>query len=197
MKVDGVGHLFGPLADGPFPEHYEPLESPVSVNPMSKQRINPVARLGHLEKGQLPEDGSPGGDARILVATTIRTQELYETGSLTRRQPVLLELMPQMFVEISQELAKEKGVKNGGKVIVSSARGKVWAKALVTERLRPFTIAGSTVHQVSMPWCFGWRYPADGSGGDSANLLGPWFFDPNATEPEVKAFMVDISKAAE
>ncbi len=132
-----------------------------------------------------------------IVATTIRTLEHYETGSMTRRQPALLGLIPQMFVEMSEELAREKGIKNGDKVIVSSARGRLWAKAVVTKRCRPFMVGGSTVHQVSLPWCFGWRYPEDGSGGDSANLLGPWFFDPNATEPEVKAFMVDIAKASE
>ncbi len=198
MKIDGVGHIFGPLADGPFPEHYEPMESPVIANPMSKQRINPVAKLDYMDKDELPVDLSVGGNMPYpIVATTIRTQELYETGSSTRRQPGLLEMMPQMFVEMSEELAQEKNIQNGDKVIVSSARGKLWAKALVTKRFKPFKVAGSTVHQVGMPWCFGWRCPEDGSGGDSSNLLGPSFFDPNATEPEVKAFMVDISRVEE
>jgi formate dehydrogenase major subunit len=158
MKIDGVGHIFGPLADGPFPEHYEPMESPVIANPMSKQRINPVAKLDYMDKDELPVDLSVGGNMLYpIVATTIRTQELYETGSSTRRQPGLLEMMPQMFVEMSEELAQEKNIQNGDKVIVSSARGKLWAKALVTKRFKPFKVAGSTVHQVGMPWCFGWR----------------------------------------
>jgi len=100
-----------------------------------------------------------------------------------------------MFVEMSMELAKEKGIDNGDKVIVTSARGELWAVAMVTNRFRPFKIANSTVHQVGLPWHFGWQYPEDGSGGDSANLLTPTIGDANTMIPESKAFMVNVVKA--
>ena len=104
-------------------------------------------------------------------------------------------MQPQMFVEMSEELAKEKVIKNGDKVIVRSGRGELWAIAVVTTRFRPFKVAGSTVHQVGLPWCFGWQYPKDGSGGDSANLLTPTIGDANTMIPESKAFMVNVVKA--
>jgi formate dehydrogenase major subunit len=100
-----------------------------------------------------------------------------------------------MFVEMSEELAKEKGIKSGDKVIVKSGRGEVWAIAIATSRFKPFKIAGSTVHQVGLPWHFGWQFPEDGSGGDSANLLTPTIGDANTMIPESKAFMVNVVKA--
>jgi formate dehydrogenase major subunit len=111
---------------------------------------------------------------------------------MTRWQPWLLEAQPQLFVEMSQELAKLKGIENGEKVRVESARGKVEAVAIVTCRFRPFKIQGHTVHQIGLPWHYGWVYPKDG--GDSANLLTPSTGDPNTRIPETKAFMVNISK---
>jgi len=95
---------------------------------------------------------------------------------------------------MSHELAKEKGIKNGEKVNVSSARGTLWAVAIVTDRWKPFTIMNRTVHQVGIPWHFGWQFPVDGSGGDSANILTPTIGDPNTMIPESKAFMVNIEK---
>jgi formate dehydrogenase major subunit len=114
---------------------------------------------------------------------------------MTRHLSWQLEMQPQMFVEISEELAKEKGFENGEKVLVRSGRGELWAVAIVTSRFKPFKIAGSTVHQVGLPWHFGWQYPADGSGGDSANLLTPTIGDANTMIPETKAFMVNVVKA--
>jgi formate dehydrogenase major subunit len=102
--------------------------------------------------------------------------------------------MPQMFVEMSEELAKEKGIKNGEKVMVESIRGSVWAIAMVTKRLHPLTIMGKTVYQIGMPWCFGWQMPHDGSGGDSANLLTPSVGDPNTGIPETKVFVANVHK---
>jgi formate dehydrogenase major subunit len=94
---------------------------------------------------------------------------------------------------MSVQLAKLKGIKNGDKVIVESARGKVDAVAIVSMRFQPFKIAGSTIHQVGLPWCFGWVTPKDG--GDSSNLLTPSIGDPNTLIPETKAFMVNVRKA--
>ena len=165
MKPSGHAHVFGPgRADGPFPEHYEPLECPIERNLMSGQFINPTIK----------EFGT-AADTRATC------------------DPRLLETQPQLFCEMSHELAKLKGVKNGGKVIVESARGKVEAVAIVTIRFKPFMIAGTTIHQVGLPWCFGWVTPKDG--GDSANLLTPSIGDPNTKIPETKAFMVNVRKA--
>jgi formate dehydrogenase major subunit len=192
MKPDGVGSIFGPgLADGPFPEHYEALECPLEENSMSKQRINPTMKL-FAEK----EDAFFSCDTRYpFVATTYRVSEHWQTGVLTRHQPWQLEMEPQQFVEMSEELAKEKNIKNGEKVTVSSGRGEIWAIAMVTSRFKPFKVAGTTVHQVGLPWCFGWQYPENGSGGDSSNLLTPTAGDANTMIPETKAFMVNVRKA--
>lgn len=196
MKPDGIGSIFGPgLADGPFPEHYEPLECPLQENPMSKERINPTVKIFY-EKGKgAVEDIFASCDIRFpFVGTTYRVSEHWQTGVLTRHEPWQLEMVPQVFLEISKELAAEKGIRNGDKVKVSSARGDLWAKAIVTARLKPFKVAGSTVHQVGLPWHFGWQWPADGSGGDSANLLTPTIGDANTMIPETKAFMVNVEK---
>ncbi len=198
MKPDGVGSIFGPgLTDGPFPEHYEPLECPLQENPMSKQYNSPTIKLWYTKEGQktAPEDIFAACDVRYpFVASTYRVSEHWQTGVLTRHEPWLLEMVPQIFLEMSKELAAEKGIKNGDKVRVSSARGELWAKAIVTTRLKPFKIAGNTVHQVGLPWHFGWQWPADGSGGESANLLTPTIGDSNTMIPETKAFMVNVER---
>jgi len=189
MKPDGVGSVFGPgRVDGPFPEHYEPLECPVPKNLMSSQRMNPVAPVYGTEA-----DEHYSCDPRFpFVGTTYRVTEHWQTGVLTRWQPWLLETQPQLFVEMSHELAKLRGIKNGDMCKVSSARGKVEAVAMVTGRFRPMAIQGLTVHEVGLPWCFGWVYPKDG--GDSANLLTSSTGDPNTRIPETKAFMVNVEK---
>lgn len=197
MKQDGIGSIFGPgLTDGPFPEHYEPLECPLAENPMSKKhRINPTAKMFFGKEGDLKEDEFATCDLRFpYICATYRVTEHWQTGLMTRHVPWLLEAQPQMFVEMSHELAKEKGIKNGEKVNVSSARGTLWAVAIVTDRWKPFTIMNRTVHQVGIPWHFGWQFPVDGSGGDSANILTPTIGDPNTMIPESKAFMVNIEK---
>jgi formate dehydrogenase major subunit len=192
MMATGVGALFGPgLTDGPFPEHYEALECPLEENSMSKQRINPTIKLFGGK-----DDAFFSCDVRYpFVATTYRVSEHWQTGVMTRHQSWQLEMQPQMFVEMSEELAKDKGISNGEKVIVKSGRGEVKAVAIVTSRFKPFKVAGSTVHQVGLPWHFGWQFPEDGSGGDSANLLTPNVGDANTMIPESKAFMVNVVKA--
>lgn len=189
MKPDGVASIFGPgLADGPFPEHYEPLECPIEKNIMSSQRINPVVKIfeGGLDTFATCDPKYP------FVCTTYRVTEHWQTGVLTRWLPWLLEAEPQMFCEMSQELAKLRGIENGDKVLVQTSRGKVEAVAIVTIRFKPFVIAGQTVHQIGLPWHFGWLHPKDG--GDSANLLTPTVGDPNTMIPESKAFMANVTK---
>jgi len=189
MKPDGVASLFGPgLKDGPFPEHYEPLECPIEKNLMSSQRTSPVIKIfeGGLDKFTTCDPKYP------FVCTTYRVTEHWQTGVLTRWLPWLIEAEPQMFCEMSNELAKLRGIKNGDRVIVETSRGKLEAAAIVTSRFKPFNIAGQTVHQIGIPWHFGWLYPKDG--GESANLLTPTVGDPNTMIPESKAFMANVSK---
>ena len=190
MRKHGHAQIFGPgRADGPFPEHYEPLECPVEKNFMNDQRMNPTAPVFATK-----EDEFATCDPRFpLVGTTYRVTEHWQTGLMTRPQPWLLETHPQVFVEISEELAKLKGIKNGERVMASSARGSLECTAIVTKRFKPFKVGDSTVHQVGFPWHFGWRWPESGT-EESANLLTPATGDPNTRIPETKAFMVNVSK---
>jgi len=190
MTRMGHGQIFGPgLADGPFPEHYEPLECPIDKNPMSAQLVNPIAPIYKTEA-----DAYATCDPRYpYVGTTYRVSEHWQTGVMTRWQPYLLELQPQMFVEMSEELAKLRQIQNGERVKVTSARGEVECTAIVTKRFKPFTIAGTVIHEVGMPWHFGWRWPDSGA-EESANLLTPPTGDPNTRIPETKAFMVNVAK---
>jgi formate dehydrogenase major subunit len=192
MKPDGVASMFGPgLAEGPFPEHYEALECPLEENSMSGQRINPTIKIFGGES-----DAFYSCDLRYpFVATTYRVSEHWQTGVMTRHCSWLLEMQPQNFCEISVELAKELGISNGDKVFVTSGRGEVQAVAMVSERFKPFKLANSTVHQVGLTWHFGWQFPEDGSGFDSANMLTPNVGDANTMIPESKAFMVNVRKA--
>ncbi len=190
MKPQGHGHIFGPgRADGPFPEYYEPLECPISKHPFSGQLHNPTAL-------QFADEYKAVCDPRYpFVCSTYRVTEHWQSGVMTRFTPWLIEAEPQMFCEISPELAKMRGIENGEKVYVESARGKLWAIAIVTPRVKPFEVMGNTVHQVGIPWHFGWVFPKNG--GDAANLLSPSVGDPNTGIPETKAFMVNVRKAQE
>ncbi len=184
MLPDGRACLFAPtLADGPFPEHYEPLESPVS-NALSAQQCNPLTKVSHPE--QL-------GDASRfpIVATTCRVSEHWLSGAISRNLPWLVELVPDAFVEISQQLAGRQGVVNGDLVTVSSARGQITLHAVVTGRLRPLLVQGRQVEQIALVWHFGYQGLAT---GPSANLLTPHVGDANAMIPEYKAFLCDVRK---
>ncbi len=187
MRKNGFGQLFGPgRADGPLPEYYEPLECPVKTHPFSKTLHNPTAVQIKGEEKAVCDPRFP------FVGTTYRITEHWQTGSMTRWQDWLVEAEPQMFVEISPELAKLRGIENGEKVTVESVRGSLWAIAMVTERIQPYNINGTDVHMVGMPWHYGWVTPING--GDSANIVTPNVGDPNTGIPEYKAFMVNIRK---
>jgi len=160
------------------------------LNPIKFNPVAPLLSKPGVGKGK---DVYASCDPRFpLVCTTYRVTEHWQTGVLTRWQPWLLEMQPQLFVEMSTELAKLKNIKNGEKVKVVSARGEVEAVAIVTKRLRPLKIEGATVHMIGVPWCFGWVHPKNG--GDAANLLTPTIGDPNTLIPETKAFMANIEK---
>ena len=211
MKSDGVASIYGPgLADGPFPEHYEPLECPVEKNLMSPQKNNPAIK--RFDKEGVGSDldvysNVASCDPRYpFICSTYRVSEHWQTGVLTRWCPWLAEMQPGMFVEIGTELAKEKGIKNGDKCVVSTARGKVECSAIVTPRFKPFNIDGNTIHEIGIPWHFGWittkdrpYNPGDKKAevfthGDAANLLVPTIGDANTMIPESKAFMANVVK---
>ncbi len=190
MRKNGFGQIFGPgRADGPFPEHYEPLESPIAKNLLNPQRINPAAVI-YTSKADAYATDSPKFP---FVGTTYRVSEHWQTGILSRPVPWLMELQPQVFVEMSEELAKLKNIKNGERVKVFSIRGGLECTAIVTKRFKPLKVDGKIVHEVGVPWHYGWRWPATGT-EESANLLTPPSADANTRIPETKAFMVDISK---
>jgi anaerobic selenocysteine-containing dehydrogenase len=186
MLPTGVGGLFGVMNEGPFPEHYEPYESPVT-NSFSSVQLNPATKFGEKEfMAQGDREKYP------VIATTYRVSEHWQAGAMTRNLPWLSELVAHMFVEISEELAKEKGINNKDKIIISSARGDIEAYALVTKRFKPFKLKGKVVHQVGMPWHFGYKGIATGA---TANHLTPHIGDANTNIPEYKAFLCDVRRA--
>jgi formate dehydrogenase major subunit len=190
MRKHGFGQIFGPgRADGPFPEHYEPLECPVEKNYMNKQRMNPTAPV----YGTKDDEWATCDPRYPYVGTTYRVSEHWQTGVMTRWQPYLLEMQPQVFVEMSVELAKLKGIKAGERVKAVSPRGELECTAVVTHRFKPFKLGDIVVHQVGFPWHYGWIKPANGR-EDSANLLTASTGDPNTRIPETKAFMVNVVK---
>ncbi len=190
MRKHGFGQIFGPgRADGPFPEHYEPLECPVEKNYMNKQRMNPTAAV----YGTKADEWATCDPRYPYVATTYRVSEHWQTGVMTRYQPYLMEMQPQVFVEMSKELAKLKGIKGGERVKAVSPRGELECTAIVTHRFKPFKLGDIVVHQVGFPWHYGWIKPVNGK-EDSANLLTPSAGDPNTRIPETKAFMVNVVK---
>ena len=190
MHTEGLGQLFGPgRVDGPFPEHYEPAETPLAKNPFSKQMSNPAIRWIASDMDKLAKNADP---RYPIVLTTYSLTEHWCGGSDSRNTKVLLEAEPQLYVEMSLELAKEKGIKNGDVIEVESIRGKVQAVAMVTVRIVPFKIMGKTVHLIGMPFAFGWTTPGV---GDSTNRLTPTVGDPNTYIPEYKASLVNVRKA--
>jgi formate dehydrogenase major subunit len=189
MRADLVGAFFGPLNDGPFPEHYEPIESPTK-NLLSARQNNPVAKVWQVpdHKNDLAAVGSP---EYPYVITTYRLTEHHLSGVMSRYLPMLAELFESHFAEISHELAGELGINNGDRVTVSSPRGKIHAKAMVTHRLKPFMIDGKKVHQIGVPWHWGWNGIAK---GDVTNDLSATVADPTVYIQETKAFLCNVQK---
>ncbi len=190
MKADGKAWLFAPAGtvDGPMPTHYEPYESPVE-NLLYKQQSNPLTKVWNLpgqnEYHKVADPNYP------IILSTYRLTEHHLSGVMTRWLPWLAELMPELFIELSPELAQEKGIANGDKVKITTARGQVQARALVTRRMRPFTINGKVVHEVGLPWHWGWQGTAE---GDVTNNLSALVGEPNVTIHEAKVFTCNIEK---
>ena len=193
MNPEGVGRLFAPigvLADGPFPEHYEPFESPTPNLLHPDQSNNPL-----VKRFKTPYDKLGKPDEFNIVCTTYRLTEHYHYW--TKNNPVNVQLIPEPFVEIPEELADEKGIRGTDKIKVISARGTYIAKAFVTKRLKPMQIDGKKVYQIGLPIHQGFRGIAEDEERDArtpANLLTPAVADPNAHTPESKGFLVRIEK---
>jgi formate dehydrogenase major subunit len=185
MQPDGRGWLFVPagVVDGPLPTHYEPDESPIS-NPLYAQESNPARqcfrRAGneHNERAEFP-----------YVVTTYRLTEHHTAGGMSRFVPYLSELQPAMFCEVSPELARERGLEHGGWATVATARAEIEARVVVTERMAPVEVDGSTVHQIGLPYHWGSRGLTT---GDAANDLLEAVLDPNVHIQESKVATCDI-----
>jgi len=194
MNPEGIGRLFAPIgviADGPFPEHYEPVESPTRNILHPDQPINPLVR-----KFTSPFDKFGSPDEYSIVCTTYRLTEHYHYW--TKNNPMNVQLIPEPFVEIPVELADEKGIRGTDLIHVISARGTYTAKAFVTRRLKPMMIDGKKVYQIGLPIHQGFRGIQEDKERDArtpANLLTPAVTDPNAHTPESKGFLVKIEKA--
>jgi formate dehydrogenase major subunit len=192
MQADGKAWLFVPagLTDGPLPTHYEPQDSPFD-NLLYSQQRNPVRQVTPPRKHNRyhPDAGAPGADVYPYVITTYRLTEHHTAGGMSRFVPYLSELQPEMFCEVSPELARERGLQHGDWATVITARSAIEARVLVTARLTPLTVQGRIMHQVGLPWHWG----SNGySTGDSANELSHLSLDPNVHIQEVKAFSCDI-----
>jgi formate dehydrogenase major subunit len=201
-----VGRIFAPLAafaEGPFPEHYEPMESPIA-NPLHpEQSTNPVVKKF---KSDMDRYGTPD-QGYTVVCTTYRLTEHYHYW--TKNNPMTVQLVPEPFVEIPAELADDLGITGGEKVRVSSARSEYVAKAMVTRRIKPMMIDGKKTYQIGIPIHWGYRGIAEDGATpsapttsgppktalDPANMLSPTVMDPNAYTPEYKGFLVKIEKA--
>jgi formate dehydrogenase major subunit len=193
MQADGKAWLYAPagLVDGPLPAHYEPQDSPLA-NPLYPQQRNPVRQaraFAHPDNRFQPSDGSAGAQVFPYVATTYRLTEHHTAGGMSRWLPYLAELQPEFFCEVSPELAAERGLEHLGWATIITARNAVEARVLVTARIPPLTVAGRRLHQVGLPYHWGW---AGYSTGDSANDLVAISLDPNVHIQEDKAFACDI-----
>jgi formate dehydrogenase major subunit len=187
LHGDGLGWMYVPkgLHDGPMPTHYEPLESPVS-NALYARETNPVVNWFTRDENRI----APPGDSRFpFVLTTYRLTEHHTAGGMSRFLSHLAELQPEMFAEISPELARELKIQNGDYVSVITLRGAIEVRALVSRRIRPMQLNGKTVHQIAIPFHFGSAGPIRGG---AANDLVAISGEPNVTIMEAKAMTCKI-----
>jgi formate dehydrogenase major subunit len=191
MNPEGVARLYAiGMSEGPFPEHYEPFETPVGVNLMCptnpKAVSNPAARVF---KGDMEAFGK--SSEFPYAATTYRLTEHLHFWTKHSRSNAITQ--PAPFVEIGEELAKEKGIKQGDRVKVKSNRGEVVAACVVTKRMKALEVNGKKVHHVGIP--IHWGFKGVTQNGYLANALTPFVGDANSQTPEYKAFLVNIEKA--
>ena len=191
MQADGRAWLFAPsgLRDGPLPTHYEPHESPFT-NPLYGQQANPArTTYDHVENAYNPTAGEPGSDRYPFVLTTYRLTEHHTAGAMSRSVGHLAELQPEMFCEVSPQLAALRGLEHGGWATIVTSRTAIEARVLVTDRLRPLRVQGRMIETIGLPYHWGSRGMVT---GDSANDLLPVVLDPNVQIQEVKAATCDV-----
>jgi formate dehydrogenase major subunit len=188
MKPDGRGWLFAPkgMKDGPLPAHYEPAESPVH-NALYKQQSNPAAI--YFKDRQFNRLAPVGDENYPIVVTTYRLTEHHVSGPMTRWMPWLNALQPSLFAEISPELAAERNIKHGDWMVISTPRGEIEARAMVTHRMRPLRVAGRLVHQIGLPFHWGFQGKVTGS---ITNDLAHMVLEPNVSIEEAKAFTCNV-----
>jgi formate dehydrogenase major subunit len=190
MNGEGTGRLFSNgVADGPFPEHYEPVESPID-NPLHPSvSATPVAFLYDSVAGRPNRFGTSADFPYVATSYRLTEHEHYVTQHIEH----LVQLQPEAFVEIPAELAQEKGIKTGDHVRVSSRRGRLEVRAVVTKRLGPLTIDGKKIYQIGIP--IHWGFVGINSGQHwLANALTPFVGDASSRTPEFKAFLVNLEK---
>jgi formate dehydrogenase major subunit len=190
MNGEGTGRLFSSsMIDGPFAEHYEPIESPIP-NPLHPTNsASPVAFLYDQAAGRKSRFGTVADFPYVATSYRLTEHEHY----VTQHVPLLVGLQPEAFVEIPDELGHKLGIKSGDRVRVRSQRGKLEVLALVTKRLGPVTVGGKTVYQVGIP--IHWGFVGINKGEHwLANALTPFVGDANARTPEFKAFLVNVEK---
>jgi formate dehydrogenase major subunit len=188
LQADGKGWLFAPtgLQDGPLPTHYEPIESVVQ-NPLYGQQCNPVRLEYDRADNQVAR---PYADPRFpYVITTYRLTEHQTSGAMSRWLSWLAELQPEMFCEISPELAQETGLRNGDWATISSARTEIEVRVLVTARVKPLKLGRRIVHQIGLPYHWG---NCGLVRGDAANELIAFSADPNVSIQESKVLTGNI-----
>ncbi len=191
MQGDGRGWLYAPagVAEGPLPTHYEPQDSPVR-NLLHRHQRNPARQLyRHEDNRYHPDPGAPGADVYPFVLTTYRLTEHFTAGGMSRWTPYLAELQPELFCEVSPELAEERGLTHAGWATVISARAAIEARVMVTDRMTPLEVDGRVVHQIGMPYHWG---PNGYARGDAVNELASMALDPSSHIQEVKALTVDV-----
>ena len=188
MMADGRGWLFAPsgLLDGPLPTHYEPVESPVHNLLYPEMDADPAAIRWRRPENPLHAVEDP---RYPVVATTFRLTEQHTAGGMSRAVPWLGELQPEMFAEVDPVLARARGIQDGGWLTIETERAEIEARAHVTERMRPLRIDGRLVHQVGLPWHWGYSPPHS---GDSTNDLTAITGDPNVSIQESKAFTCQV-----
>ena len=193
MNPEGVGRIFAPLAafaDGPFPEFYEPIESPVENLLHAARSTNPV-----VTKFKDADDKFGTAKDFPVVCTTFRLTEHYHYW--TKNNPMNVQLVPEPFIEMAAEMADELGIRGGEHVKISSARGEYIAKAMVTRRIKPMLIDGKKSYQIGIPFHWGYRGISEDDGRtnkDLVNQLTHTAVDPNAHTPEFKGFLVKVEK---